>query len=329
MPRPLLMSHADWLTRTNVAKTIGSGDKKRSQTLTNVDAYLQAYHTSDQWPQMLRQLEVVLDDWIRLKTKSNGDLKTMRSHTTVQELQRQVKDARKLPDPVPWEPEQFTGIYVAQDPFAGDFPVPEDFRTQVDKDLRKLIGKTRGKQLVTMISDGCINKNHRVVIQYNKGAGGNQCAPVNVAITNEFRRGLSEPGGVNVSALLTNPEIVSTGISTLGGAPEFIPNSGANVVVKYNHLDSGEEARESFIGLAHELIHAYHFIYGLCARSPTGGAMGDHGGAEEEMRTVGALAYKDEVPSENWIRGEWGMTLRTKYSGYDFKDTKATLFVAK
>jgi len=50
------------------------------------------------------------------------------------------------------------------------------------------------------------------------------------------------------------------------------------------------------------------------------------------MRAVGAGRYGSggdrwgEVPSENWIRDEWGMPERTKYSGYDFNATRETLF---
>ncbi len=90
--------------------------------------------------------------------------------------------------------------------------------------------------------------------------------------------------------------------------------------------DSGELTRPSFIGLAHELVHAYHYIYGACGRSPTGLASGNSGMAEEEMRTVGTGAYEGEVPSENWIRREWGdLHSRAKYYGYNFSETKATL----
>jgi hypothetical protein len=326
MARPFLMSKQDWLIATTVTKWHGQSDKVRSQALQNIDLYLDEYHTNAQWPQMLRQLEVTLEAWVRSKTKPDGQLNTIRSHTRVQLLQQQVKAARALPDPLPWD-DHYPGIYIAQDPFAGDFAVPDDFSTEVKRDLEKLVSKTRGEQLVKSISDGCTEKAHRVVIQYNKGAGGNQCAPVNVAITNDFRRRLCEFGAVDLGALLSNPQLVATGIAKVGEAPpRFIPNTGANVVVKYNHKDPGEAARESFVGLAHELVHAFHFVYGLCARAPTGGAMGDHGGAEEEMRTVGALAYKDEVPSENWIRAEWDMPRRTSYSGNDFGDTTATLF---
>ena len=49
---------------------------------------------------------------------------------------------------------------------------------------------------------------------------------------------------------------------------------------------------------------------------------------EEEMRTVGVLKYKDEVPSENAIRGEHKIKLRDEYSpGTDFSKVTATVFV--
>lgn len=203
--------------------------------------------------------------------------------------------------------------------------MPDDFSTTVRGDLTKLISKPNGKQLVQLLSDGCSERGKIVVIQYAKGSGQNQCAPVKVAITSEFRRSMMELGGVSVKDLLANPEIVSLGIKNDSGTRSFKPNTGANAIVKYNPDDKGQEARDSFIGLTHELIHAYHFVYGICARTPTGGTIGNQGLAEEEMRTIGTRGYQHEIPSENWIRSEWSLPDRTTYSGYDFADTVATL----
>lgn len=327
MAKPILMTYASWMSDTTVKKWHGQSDKDRSQGLDLVDQYLQQYHISPQWPQMLRQLEVVLDAWVSAKTKSDGTLNTIRDNATVKLLVQQVKTARTLPNPLPWD-NAYPCISIAQDPFSGDFVVPSDFSSKVTNDLGDLISKARGKQLMQMISDACVANKHQVVIQYNKGAGGNQCAPVNVAVTNEFRRKLGELGGVDQSALLSNPALVAT-IKLGSNGPEFVPNTGANAVLRYDPDDKGfgeEEGRPSFIGLAHELVHAYHFVNGLCARSPNGSKDADTGGAEEEMRAVGALAYKDEVPSENWIRDEWKMALRKSYSGNNFAGTTATLF---
>jgi Effector protein len=327
MAKPILMSYATWMSDTTVKKWHGQSDKDRSPDLANVDAYLQQYEISAQWPQMLRQLEVVLDKWVSAKTKPDGTLNTIRDNATVKLLVQQVKTARTFPNPVPWDP-AFPGISIAQDPFAGDFPVPADFSTKVGNDLGDLISKVRGKQLMKMISDACEDKKHQVVVQYFT-KGSSNCAPVNVPITNEFRRRLTEPGGVNMTELMGNPALVAMSIRVGSGGREFVPNTGANAVVRYDPDDkgSGEEAgRPSFIALAHEMVHAYHFVNGLCARQPTGGTSGDQGGAEEEMRAVGARAYKDDPPSENWIRDECSLPLRTSYSGNDFSGTTATLF---
>ena len=327
MAKPILMSYTTWMSDTTVKKWHGQSDKDRSPDLANVDAYLQQYEISAQWPQMLRQLEVVLDKWVNAKTKSDGTLNTIRDNATVKSLVQQVKTARTFPNPVPWDP-AFPGISIAQDPFAGDFPVPADFSAKVGNDLGDLISKVRGKQLMKMISDACEDKKHQVVVQYFT-KGSSNCAPVNVPVTNEFRRRLTEPGGVNMTELMGNPALVAMSVRVGTGGREFVPNTGANAVVRYDPDDkgSGEEAgRPSFIALAHEMVHAYHFVNGLCARQPTGGTSGDQGGAEEEMRAVGARAYKDDPPSENWIRDECSLPLRTSYSGNDFSGTTATLF---
>jgi Effector protein len=67
-------------------------------------------------------------------------------------------------------------------------------------------------------------------------------------------------------------------------------------------MDSGLEA-PPFVGLAHELIHALHSLKGEKKANTN----------EEESRTVGMNEYADEALSENAIRAEAKLTLRTKY----------------
>jgi len=326
-----MMSYEEWIRDTTVTKWHGWSDKDRSTGLQNVDTYLKAYTDckDNTWPSLLRQLDKALDAWVGSKTKSDGTLKTIRDNDTVRLLVKLVKASRTFTDPLPWS-RAYPGIRIADDDFAGDFEVPADFRGKVENDLGQLISKDKGKKLLKMISEVCEAKEHQVVIQYFT-RGSSNCAPVNVAITNEFRRNLSEPGGVNLQALMGNGALVAIGkIIGPNGSPEFIPNTGANAVVRYDPDDPGfgeEKGRPGFIGLAHELVHAYHFVNGLCARLPTGGTMDNQGGAEEEMRAVGARAYKNDPPSENWIRAEWGFNARTTYSGNPFSETTATLFI--
>jgi hypothetical protein len=321
--RPTIMSYQDWLTRTDVQTWNGRSKKDRSGPLATVDQLLQAYHAKPS-PALLRNLQQALTTWVTSKTRANGTLNTMRNHATVTTLQQQILQARTFAEPTPWDAVNYPSIFIANDMYNGDHWVPDNFRRSVTDDLAKIIEKPKGKALLKAISAA----GKTVVIQYNGNIGGNQCAPIDRPITPEVRRNIDELGGVSVSQLITNPNIVATGIRTVSGKKEFIRNVGANVIVKMNPADPGEKGddRDSFIGLAHELVHCYHFVYGECARSPTGGTTGNQGGAEEEMRTIGVLAYAGEEPSENAIRAEWNMKLRTAYSGYNFKDTKATLF---
>ncbi len=335
MAKPDLMKHADWINDTTVKKFFSSDAKDRSQStatktgLQSVDLYLDLYEkcTDNKWPALLRQLDIVLDAWIASKTKKDGSLNTIRDHNTVLDLQTRVRNARTFPNPLPWD-NSYPGISIAQDPFACDFEVPATFSGDVRNDLTSLISKPKGKALVAMLSKACRDKGHEVVIQYFT-KGSSNCAPVNVPITNEFRRSLSEPNGVNMTELMGNKLLVALGKRNGSNGPEFTPNTGANAVVRYDPADAGfgeEKGRPSCIALAHELVHAYHFVNGICARQPTGGTSGDQGGAEEEMRAVGALAYLKDPPSENWIREEWSLKMRTSYSGNDFTQTTATLF---
>jgi hypothetical protein len=253
----------------------------------------------------------------------------MRDHDIVSLLLQQIQAANQMAVPVQWS-DSYAHIHIAQDNFNGDFPVPGNFSGIVDQALTTLASKPNGKQLLEWLVQGCGDKGHEVVIQYNGNKGGNQCAPIDGAITGDFRHRLDVFGGVDMTALLGNKNIVAKGKVGPDDKPRFVPNSGANAVVKFNPNDEGEwedrEARGAFVALAHELVHAYHFVYGICARSPTGGTSGDQGGAEEEMRAVGALAYAKDPPHENWIRSEWGLSIRKKYSGNDFAGTTATLF---
>ncbi|NNG03545.1 MAG: hypothetical protein HKM95_05520 [Inquilinus sp.] len=100
----------------------------------------------------------------------------------------------------------------------------------------------------------------------------------------------------------------------------YMAGKGSTCVVTFNPLraKADNKYRPPFIGLAHELIHAYHDVHGAGYRR-YGGTLGqDSGKAEEEMRTVGLQSYADEDFTENKIRKEHGLPARTSYSGYTF-----------
>lgn len=322
--RPVIMSYQNWMSQTDVLRWHGKSNKARGDDLKTVDLLLDTYHKNPA-PDVLLNLQGALEKWVRSKTTSTGALKTMRDHNAINTLLSQVQRARTFSEPVAWS-DDFPNIYIAHDMFNGNFWVPDDFVSTTKADLNKIITKPKGEALLRAIS----GSNKKVVIQYTGGSGGNQAAPVNETITPDFRRRLEEQGGVSMTTLLMNPNIVARGVEVHEGKKRFIPNVGAAAIVKFKHHAKGFEGdgdpdRPSFIGLAHELVHVYHFVRGVCARSLSGGTTGNHGSAEEEMYTIGVLGYADVEPSENAIRGEWNMALRKSYSGYKFADTECTL----
>ena len=175
----------------------------------------------------------------------------------------------------------------------------------------------------------------KVIIEYNPAS---QAAPVDDT-SNAFRKKIQlsllmggQPGFT--FGLLSNLNIVAreTGnvLEANGGAiKEFVAGSGSAAIVGFNHKDNGIDGRPTFIALAHELVHAHHYLHGMCYRGIADMIMdgGNTGIMEEEMRTVGFGRYSDEVPSENKVREEHGVALRASYSpNQDFSHVVPTAF---
>jgi hypothetical protein len=81
---------------------------------------------------------------------------------------------------------------------------------------------------------------------------------------------------------------------------------GSVTVIDFNAniMNTPDGSRPAFIGLAHELIHAYYNLKGKAFL-----------GAEEELATVGISKVKNRSITENAIREEHGIKLREAYSG--------------
>jgi hypothetical protein len=77
----------------------------------------------------------------------------------------------------------------------------------------------------------------------------------------------------------------------------------------------------SFVSLAHELIHALHYLdRGVPSMSVYGEKRADD---HEEARTVGLGLYARETICENAIRAEHGLPRRDTYSGDDMTGLRA------
>lgn len=315
MAAPNLITYNNWLTQTNRSKWHGQSNKTRSDELEAVDNLIQAYE-QDKDPSNLELLSMLLNAWVGGKIK-NGNMSTIRDHQgAVTTLKNNVDQALQLNSPVAWD-QAYPGIFIAEDLYRGNHWVPDDFKGTVTASLTTIASQPIGKQLLDDISAASTDVK-KVVIEYS-GAG-SAAAPL-AAITNDERKKVQKVStmspSLNVQQLLSNPDLVATpsGVSADGKTKNFVNAAGTGAVVTWNHKDQGLDGRPAFVALAHELVHAFHYILGNCYRAATGMVSDgqDNGIMEEEMRTVGILKYKNETPSENAIRGEHGINPRTEY----------------
>jgi Effector protein len=325
MGKPKLMTSVEWLQKTNRKAWHGQGDKERGGPLQLVDSYVAAYHSDKgDTPANLEYLYRFLRKWVDGKLK-NGAIVSIREHQgAVSALLRQCEQAMTL-----WQPvaSRYAKISIGADTYRGNAWVPDDFRGAVEQALDMIASKPIGKKLLADIGKACVGSK-QVVIEF----GGRSTAAPLAVVTNESRKKIqpvnNDDERYNLDEVVSAPELIATAISQDGHPTRFIPGAGTGTVVTFNHKDAGIEkpARPIFIALAHELVHAHHYASGMCYRAASGGLQdgGDTGLMEEEMRTVGCQKYADEVPSENAIRGEHGLPLRTRYSDISFDNVVAT-----
>jgi hypothetical protein len=91
----------------------------------------------------------------------------------------------------------------------------------------------------------------------------------------------------------------------------FVPGLGQSASVTWDPEDPGPPyaQRPSFVGLAHELIHAFIIVHGMqVADTNTADGL-----AINECQVVGLGRFAGEPFTENAIRAEHGIELRTKY----------------
>jgi len=312
-----IMSRTKWIKDTSSMWARGRSTGKGS--LEAVDNALLMFEAcgNNQWPEALRVIEAALADWIASKTK-DGTLKTVRSHTTIHLLESQIAAALGGRDPKLWSG-TYPPIFVSTDIITEKLEVPSTWPGRVETTLGELISDPRGKELVELLTAACEKNHQRVVIAYGK----NQCAPVKLDVLFDNEQRLRP----KVSEWMSNGAIVQIGIDTTGPRRKFIGGSGSSALVLFDpDTAAGEDgARPTWVALGHELIHAYHYVTGTCARPLAGSTNTDSGLSEEEMQTIGTGGYDGYTPSENWLRESARSPKRTKYSGYDFGSTRCTL----
>ena len=110
---------------------------------------------------------------------------------------------------------------------------------------------------------------------------------------------------------------IGTNVATRGNELDATTRGKSSVTaIKYNAnmIDTPDGKRPAWVGLAHELIHAYYNLKGKGL--PGGTIMNVNGMVEqEEMATVGLGPGPHRSITENQLRQEAGLPLRTTYGG--------------
>ncbi len=311
MSIPTLMSQAEWLRATDRKAWHGQSNKERSTELELVDQQLLAYET-DPTPSALENLDEILNRWVAGKTKDDGTLKTIRDHRgAVTQLLAQVQKAMMLFKPIP---SGFTKVFIGVDTYRGNTWVPDDFKGTVEDALARIASKPIGRKLLEDIGKQCTGTKE-IVIEYGRLSTAAPLAVIDNASRKKVQPKIGEDR-YNLSEMMRNPDLIGTVVDRGGAHKDFVPAAGTGAVITFNHEDTGLDNRPKFIALAHELVHALHYVSGSCYRAADGGLQdsGNTGLMEEEMRTVGCEKYLHETPSENAIRGEHGVALRRTYN---------------
>jgi hypothetical protein len=169
------------------------------------------------------------------------------------------------------------------------------FPSLVNDALAQISGTPTGKKLLTGIASN-VNKaqfGYTVCIQRADMTYDGAC------VTKWMGTNVAKRGG-------RDPEKSAT---TLG--------SSAVTAIKYNAnmIDTPDGKRPSWIGLAHELIHAYYNLKGK--GFPAGQTLMNVNGhvEQEEMATVGLGPGPHRSITENQIRKEANIPLRVTYGG--------------
>nr|WP_113865162.1 XopG/HopH/AvrPtoH family type III secretion system effector [Brenneria salicis]NMN91691.1 NleD-like pathogen effector protein (putative zinc metallopeptidase) [Brenneria salicis ATCC 15712 = DSM 30166]RBP65749.1 NleD-like pathogen effector protein (putative zinc metallopeptidase) [Brenneria salicis ATCC 15712 = DSM 30166] len=193
------------------------------------------------------------------------------------------------------------------------------FENDVVESLNRIQSGPSGRRLLQKISEESTNEKHVTISEANAGQ-----APVarpRLTLSQMSKLG-SNPTQREFESMLIKESTSSSFINKKGTASE-IPWSKMAAEPEVNSSGvpiAGANPDNAFIALAHELIHANHHLagtskYGGSVTRDASSALTKSG--KEELRAVGLGKYEFErtgKPTENSIRREHGLPLRTKYS---------------
>ena len=174
------------------------------------------------------------------------------------------------------------------------------FFTDASRHLTTISSKEIGGNLLSLIDKrakgiGTKLKGGRVVIKLGHASLSSAVDETDANPDNFdpiFRSGKKIPG--------TSIQVAGVGSASTA---RYNPNAGAQYTKELGL------STPAFIALAHELCHCYHFMNGDLRENADQNTML----MIEEARTVGAGVFAGQRISENAIRKEWNLPLRTYY----------------
>lgn len=192
-----------------------------------------------------------------------------------------------------WD-EKHPGIYI------DDSKSPSFLHATV-RELNKIRSRPVGKDLLAIISKRCLGigtkaVNPRVVIKLGSGT----------LTDSSMEKTLAAPDAMDTIQRKERIPGSNVELPGVGTASEVTYNPW----VEHQYSNAAGVATPAFVALAHELCHSLHFLNGDVYRNDDFDVVRMH----EEARTVGAGKYANMRISENAIRKEHGIRLRTHYS---------------
>jgi hypothetical protein len=298
---PVIPDFSDLMDRWNAAVR-----EKRSAELEALNGALLAYQAHKQPPD-LEQLAATLNAWVRKKTNLVGTFSSGRDPELIAALRKRVANAFLLVPPRTWDA-RYPWILIAHDLYRGTNWVPNEFVGAVRTALNAIESAPIGQGLLRDISRACLSRGHRVIIErITEGSTAVPLDDVSPAARKRIQSLMAEGGSLGSPAQQEMARLNSqSGLIMRPSGGGYVRGGGTSAVICWAHDQRLEhDPRPPYIALAHELVHAYHFVMGACFAAYTGGFMDKKSGvAQEEMRTVGLGPYADEIPSENAIRAE-------------------------
>ena len=207
----------------------------------------------------------------------------------------------------------FPGFGVKYDPTEKPF-----FKAQLIEALRLLYSVKTGKQIIWRVA--AANPKHRADFPSGINVMG---VPVDVKFTQAGYKPVTD--WTTGKGVVVDMKEDSRPVFNSSGCPFWVAGGSANEALdttaggnghgsvchmRYTNAQTftnkGEKASPHIV-LGHELIHSIHALEGKTKDTRE----------DEEWWTVGMKQYKDEVLSENSLRSDFNMTLRTKYFDTD------------